>query len=189
VALLAQPKLLVKSNATATFHAGVTVPVIAYSDDENPSYLEETRSGTRELPAPGSYDWPAEDEYYQRRSRRAQPGKQDTVDLGVTLEIKPRIAPGGTIDLWLEPSVSEIAGWRPEHDVPIVMEREVSTTVRARHGDTIFIGGLFQESGISEMRGIPLMQRLPGVGRLFRSDEAERRHTEVVFILRIRVVE
>ncbi|MFH0910821.1 MAG: hypothetical protein V1918_04880 [Planctomycetota bacterium] len=88
----------------------------------------------------------------------------------------------------LTPSVSEIAGWRPGSDRPIINTREITTTVKVNSGDTVLIAGLFKENAVTERQGVPGLQNVPGLGRLFSRDRKEAGTTEVVFLLRITAV-
>ncbi|MFW5883284.1 MAG: type II secretion system protein GspD [Verrucomicrobiota bacterium] len=123
-----------------------------------------------------------------RDARSSVTRRQRTFDIGVELRVTPRIANSGQITLDLNPSVSQIAGYRPNTELPILSNREMNTTLRIQDGDSVFVAGLFQESETREETGLPVLKDIPGLGRLFREDRKSSLKTEVVFLLNISVV-
>lgn len=61
--------------------------------------------------------------------------------------------------------------------------RRLQTRVMARHGETVVLGGIFQEETGDVRRGLPLLQDIPLLGRLFRSDERSERRRELLVFL------
>lgn len=122
----------------------------------------------------------------------------EEVLLGVELAVTPEVN-GDQIELELNPSITEIAGWQNyqlaandslythraraigqvfDHDavvakLPIFKKREIDTRVTMANGSTIGMGGLISESLVGYTDSVPVLGSLPLVGRMFRS-EGER---------------
>lgn len=92
-------------------------------------------------------------------------------DVGVRLEVRPQINDGDTIRLTIRQEVSSVAGTvSATSDELITNQREIQTTVLADDGEIIVLGGLIEHDRQETASGIPGLGRLPGVGRLFRSE-------------------
>lgn len=110
-------------------------------------------------------------------------------DLGVILEITPRITRDDHVILKVDQSIKARTGdLLGSLETPVLSNREVSTSVNALDGDTVVIGGLLsEEEQISESR-IPLLSRLPGLGKLFRSRQRTTRKTNLMIFLTPHIV-
>ncbi|MBX3469422.1 MAG: hypothetical protein KF878_21315 [Planctomycetes bacterium] len=113
--------------------------------------------------------------------------------VGVTLEVAPTVVGRDAITVEVKPSVSNVvrfefspaAGGIP---VPVIAERSATTQVDIRNGEILVIGGLLDTQSRTDNRRVPIIGRLPIVGRLFSSTDDREQKTNVVFILRIRIL-
>lgn len=103
------------------------------------------------------------------------------LDVGIVLEIEPRIASDGSVTLDIRTEVSSVAD--PTSRFPTVRTREATTRVRVQDGRPLIIGGLIQEEERERMSGIPYLNQLPVVGSLFGRRETENVQTETLIIL------
>ncbi|WP_421792881.1 type II secretion system secretin GspD [Hyphobacterium sp.] len=105
-------------------------------------------------------------------------------DVGVRLEVTPQINEGDTIRLSIRQEVSSVAGTvSASSDELITNQREISTTVLADDGEIIVLGGLIEQDQQITASGVPVLGRMPGVGRLFRSEgESVIQRNLMVFI-------
>ena len=117
---------------------------------------------------------------------------------GIALDVTPQISADGEVILHIHPTVSEVTDQQKVLTVsgttdtlPLAFSeiRESDSVVRARSGQIIVIGGLMRNSSRDETFGAPGLSRLPGVGRLFRSQRAVMRKTELVILLKPLVVD
>ncbi len=113
---------------------------------------------------------------------------------GVMLGVVPFLREDGSVDLEIFPITSKVdltnrATFVDQSEVtlPKVDVRNVSTNVRARHGDTIILGGLISRESTKGDRGVPTLAEIPGLGWLFgrRADSEATR--ELVVVMHIRV--
>ncbi|MCO5169776.1 MAG: hypothetical protein M9894_25850 [Planctomycetes bacterium] len=113
--------------------------------------------------------------------------------VGVTLEVAPTVVGRDAITVEVKPSVSNVvrfefspaAGGIP---VPVIAERSAVTQVDIRNGEILVIGGLLDTQSRTDQRRVPFIGRLPIIGRLFSSTDDLEQKTNVVFILRIRIL-
>lgn len=105
-----------------------------------------------------------------------------SVDAGVNLSVTPWVGSSGEINLELEPSVSNISGASAEGP-PEISEREVSTNVRVKDGETIVIGGLIQDVGSESVSKVPVLGDIPILGRLFISENNDVDKRELIIYI------
>jgi MSHA biogenesis protein MshL len=105
---------------------------------------------------------------------------------GVVLSVTPQIASDGMINMSIAPSLTERTGQarsRLGDTVPILSVREADTLVRVHDRETIVIAGLTDERVRPEVRKVPLLGDLPGVGAIFRGKRTSRRKTDLIILL------
>lgn len=117
--------------------------------------------------------------------------------IGSTLLITPKIHADGTVTIRLLQEDTRLGPQRviqfgqtanDQFTSQDVEERSVTTTVLARTGDTVAIGGLIRETSGFEESGVPLLRRIPLLGRAFsrRRDLTER--SELIVLIRPTVI-
>jgi len=116
----------------------------------------------------------------------------DYEEVGVILEVTPRISPDGFILMDVKPELSSQSGTSLDlgggASSPIFSQRTASTTVSVRDGQSIVIGGLIDTSKDRIETKIPLLGDIPVLGRLFRRTVDEDRRTEFLMILTPRII-
>jgi Flp pilus assembly secretin CpaC len=104
-------------------------------------------------------------------------------NVGVNLELTPRVTPNGDISLEMAAEFSlpggssEIAG----QQLPQFLTRNVNGTLRLRDGETALLGGLLQDSETETFTGIIGLQSVPILNRLVTGTNREKRQTEILF--------
>ncbi|UEM23715.1 type II secretion system secretin GspD [Skermanella mucosa] len=112
------------------------------------------------------------------------------VDTGVTLQVVPRVNEGGMVRMEIEQNVSEATvTTTSEIDAPTIAQRRIASTVAVRSGETIGLGGLIRDGATAGMDGVPYLSRLPVVGPLFGTRSTDVRRTELLILLRPRIVQ
>ena len=109
----------------------------------------------------------------------------NTITEGLVLDVTPQIG-ADAITMNIRPSISERLGQATSSNgdvVPILGVRATDTVVRVRDGQTVVIGGLMQQRSTRNRSGVPGLQRVPGVGRAFRSDTQTDSKVELVILL------
>lgn len=111
------------------------------------------------------------------------------IDTGVILNVQPRINPGGLVYMNISQQVSQ-----PNNAVPTVngnktiSKRELSTQVAVQSGQTVLLGGLIQQAEGNTDTGIPGLNRVPILGRLFGTTSRNRNRTELIVLITPRVI-
>jgi type II secretion system protein D len=103
-------------------------------------------------------------------------------DVGVMLNVRPRITAHGDVDLTINVELSDQTG-TGVGDNPIFSRRQVRSQVQLHDGQTVLIGGILKESETKIKRKFPLLGDIPIIGALFTSvDDTTTREELLVFI-------
>jgi general secretion pathway protein D len=156
---LAAPSLLVRNNATATITVGEQVPVQSSSISTNNTNVISSAQ---------------------------------YVSTGVTLTVTPRINPGGLVYMDISQEVSRPGARDPDVSTsgnPPISNKTVTSQVAVQSGQTIFLGGLISEQSSKGRTGVPFLNRVPGIGRLFGSSTKDTNRTETIVMITPTVIE
>ena len=104
-----------------------------------------------------------------------------TIDIGVRLRVTPTIGDDGSIVAELHPEYSQIIGFNASF--PIVANRKVDATLRVDDGETIVLGGLFQDVDAQTITKLPILGDVPIFGAFFRNRMHTHTRDEVVFFI------
>jgi len=107
-------------------------------------------------------------------------------EIGIKLKVTPQINQGDSVQLQIEQEVSNIKG-QTSVDV-IFATRSVKTTVLAKSGETIVIGGLIDEAVSETVDKVPLLGDIPLIGFLFRSTKSSTDKRNLMIFLRATIV-
>ena len=114
-------------------------------------------------------------------------------DIGVKLQVRPRVNAGGLVSMELAQAVDdEVNGGSPSPSgiqSPTFTQRTIESQVAVRSGETLVLGGLIKEGTNYTKAGIPLLSELPWLGSLFGSTVQSTVRDELVVLLTPRVVE
>jgi general secretion pathway protein D len=116
-----------------------------------------------------------------------QVGQVQYINTGVILDVRPRVNPGGLVYLNISQVVSKPGLADGSGNVPI-SQREVATRVAVQSGQTVLLGGLIQQDEMQSDTGIPGLNRIPVVGRLFGTTNRNRNRTELLVLITPRVI-
>ncbi|MDO9279638.1 MAG: pilus assembly protein N-terminal domain-containing protein [Polaromonas sp.] len=117
-------------------------------------------------------------------------------EFGVGLKFVPTVLDGGRISLKVAPEVSEISKESINSGnqsgsalLPAFTTRRVSTTVQLQDGQSLVIGGLVRNSSSANRNAFPILGEIPILGALFRSNQFVADLTELVVVVRARLVQ
>jgi type II secretory pathway component GspD/PulD (secretin) len=103
------------------------------------------------------------------------------VDVGVKLRVTPTIGDDGAITAAMSPEYSEIIGFNGSF--PIIANRKVNATLRVHDGETIVLGGLFEDTSSETISKLPFLSDIPILGQFFKNKATARQRDEVVFFI------
>jgi len=109
-------------------------------------------------------------------------------DTGIELAITPRINDDGVVNLTITQNLSSLAEGLGVRDNPIFQNQEITTTVVVRNGENIVLGGLIQSNNGDLNTGVPFLNRVPVLGRLFSYQQDTTERQELFIVLRPEVV-
>ncbi|HET9834901.1 MAG TPA: type II secretion system secretin GspD [Rhodanobacteraceae bacterium] len=109
------------------------------------------------------------------------------IDTGVLLDVTPRVNPGGLVYLNIQQVVSKPTV-RDQYGNYTIANRALSTQVAVQSGQTVLLGGLIQQSDIDTDNGIPFLNRIPVLGRLFGTTSRDHDRKELIVLITPRVI-
>jgi len=108
---------------------------------------------------------------------------------GVILNVQPRINPGGLVYMNISQEVSQADKSVPlVNGNPAISQRKLATQVAVQSGQTVLLGGLIQQAEGNTDTGIPGLNRVPLLGRLFGNTSRSRNRTELIVLITPRVI-
>jgi general secretion pathway protein D len=108
------------------------------------------------------------------------------VNVGVTLQIAPRVSSDGFVTSQIYGVVSSVTGF--SQGFPTISQREAETSASVRDGETFVIGGLTQENNLKSKSKIPGFGDIPALGNLFRVNRSTRSKTELYIVITPHIV-
>ena len=111
------------------------------------------------------------------------------LDVGIVLTVTPRITSNGYVTMDVDQTANEYVG--PDslvQNAPIVNQREATTTVSVKDGETIVLGGIMQNQVTNTVNKVPVLGDLPLIGNLFRSSNKSTAKTELLVFLTPHVI-
>ena len=106
--------------------------------------------------------------------------------IGVNIDITPRTHHDDEVSLALKISLSNISG--SLNNLPTFGNREITTTIRLKDGETNMLAGLIRDEERTTMAGLPGLSDLPLIGRLFGNNRKEAHESDIVLTLTPHIV-
>jgi general secretion pathway protein D len=103
------------------------------------------------------------------------------VNVGVSLQIQPRVSSDGFVTSHIFSEVSSVTGYSQGY--PTLSQREATTSATVRDGEAFVIGGLLETDELDTFSKIPGLADLPVIGWLFRLRHASRETTNLYIIV------
>jgi type II secretory pathway component GspD/PulD (secretin) len=107
-------------------------------------------------------------------------------EIGISLVVTPTLLPDGTVRMKMRPrsaqiveSVQSVTG----NFYPRVTESMVESIARVPDGCSLIIGGFYGEAKSSDKTKIPLLGDIPVLNFFFKSKEAVKEQTSLVFVV------
>lgn len=104
---------------------------------------------------------------------------------GVELKIKPVVHASGYVDVEVDQVISSASASEAGKNGgnPTIFNRRISTTVTLRDGGSVLLGGLVSSTGSTTEKGMPVLGKLPFLGKLFRTDAETQDRTELMMLI------
>jgi general secretion pathway protein D len=161
--ILSEPSTVVLNNHETTIKVGDKIPVVQ-------TYLAPglgTISGTS--------------------TTNVNVGSVQYIDTGVLLDVTPRVNPGGLVYLNIQQVVSKPTT-QDQFGNFTIANRALATEVAVQSGQTVLLGGLIQQSDVDANNGVPFLNRIPVLGRLFGTTTRNHDRKELIVLITPRVI-
>lgn len=159
---LAAPSLLVMNNQNAQINVGTQIPV-------QQTYFTGLTGSVGNNTVGSGY------------------GTVQYLNTGVTLNVTPRVNPGGLVYLDIQQEVSN-QGATTTNGNPNINQRQLQTQVAVQSGETLMLGGLIQDAQTDAKTGLPLVNKVPVLRDLFGNTKKHRDRTELIVLITPRVI-
>jgi general secretion pathway protein D len=156
--LLASPQIRISDGEEATLHIGDRVPIPVTSFNTSQTV--------------GGNIVPITSFQYQ--------------DIGIRLDLKPRIHHNKEVSLELQVEVSDLSGFvtgTGGQQQPIIATRTIESTIRLMNGETNFLAGVIRTGDNRSNDGIPGLSDIPVLGRLFSKKRSDKSRTDLVLTM------
>lgn len=172
---LAAPSLVVANNQEAQINVGTQIPVVQTFFN---SGFPAANTGTGGLLG-GSTN---------SGSNFGNSGSVQYLNTGVILSVTPRVNPGGLVYLDIQQEVSNPGTPAQGSSNPPINQRQLQTQIAVQSGETLLLGGLIQENNTFSDASVPLLGKIPFLGKLFGSTTKHTDRTELIILITPRVI-
>ena len=107
------------------------------------------------------------------------------LDVGVNIDVTPRVHPDNEVSMKLTVDVSSIAGTSNIGGInqPVISQRKIEHDVRLKEGEVSILGGLIERTLTNNQNGIPGLASVPLAKYLFSDNSNEIQDQEVLIVL------
>lgn len=159
LSILSSPQVMVLNNETATVNVGQQVPIVT-------SQTGDIAAGTNV------------NQTIQYK------------DTGVILKVTPKINFDGIIILDINQQVSSASqNTLGGNESPVISNRELTTKLAVRDGQTVFMGGLIENNVNVIDSGVPFLKDIPLLGWLVKYQKEVKEKTELLVMITPHVIE
>ena len=112
------------------------------------------------------------------------------LDVGVNVDITPRVHPNHEVSLKVKVEVSSVTGTSTIGGIqqPIISQRLLEHDIRLKEGEVNILGGLFERTDTKTLNGWPGLAKIPFLRYLFSDDKTDHQENEVLIVLIPRIV-
>ena len=160
---LSAPSMVVLNNQQASITVGTQVPIVTTS-----LYGLGNTTGTSGIAGVGT---------------NTGIGSTSYVSTGSTLQITPRVNPGGLVFMDVAQELTVPGSTTATQPNPAISQRTLQTQIAVQSGQTVLLGGLIGENNSKGNTGVPLLSSIPWVGNLFKSTTNHRDRTEIIVLI------
>jgi len=127
---------------------------------------------------------------YQELTQTSEGGQIGTTnfkEVGIKLQVTPRIGDDGTVHLDLSIEQSSDTG-AAINQIPVIQTRRSRSVMTMRDGQIAVLGGLRRHRAVTNEDKIPILGDIPWLGVLFRRVQTVDVDTELVLFIRAKLV-
>lgn len=118
------------------------------------------------------------------------------IDVGIKLDVEPRIGLNNDVTMKVTLEVSSISGFvdgpsssgSTPPKAPRIVNRSAETILTLRDGETQVLAGLVQNNENKTVRGLAGLVNIPGLNQLLSGQDIKRTKTEVMLLITPRII-
>jgi general secretion pathway protein D len=112
------------------------------------------------------------------------------LDVGVNIDITPRIHPNREVSMKVKVEVSSVTGTSTIGGIqqPIISQRVIEHDIRLKEGEVNILGGLINRTDTKTLNGWPGLAKIPFMRYFFSDDKTDHAEDEVLIVLTPRIV-
>jgi len=107
-------------------------------------------------------------------------------NVGVEIKLTPFIHRNGEVTVKIKMTINFVTAYTDQF--PVLGKRELENTIRLKEGESSIIGGFIRDEMRGKLQGIPLISKIPVLGKLFGNSEDTVRQTDIIFSITPRFV-
>src|SRR5579863_4244796 len=107
------------------------------------------------------------------------------IDVGVDIDVTPRVHPDGDVSMKLSIEVSSITGTSNIGGInqPVIGSKKIEHDIRLKNGEVNVLGGLIERTETKNINGIPGLAQVPLMRYLFSDNNNQVQEDEVLIVL------
>lgn len=109
------------------------------------------------------------------------------IDATLSLDVTPSITPDGKVQMELNITSDSPGNPTPTGQLTI-NKNQINTNVLVDNGETVVLGGIFEQQTVNQQTKVPFLGDIPYVGRLFRKDLKSDNKRELLIFVTPRIV-
>ncbi|HET7314872.1 type IV pilus secretin PilQ, partial [Salinisphaera sp.] len=110
----------------------------------------------------------------------------------LSLNVTPKITPNKKVIMNLNVTQDSVGDYVPTAEggsVPSIDTRSLTTQVLVDNGDTVVLGGIFEQTNRDATDGVPYISKIPLLGALFRGHSRQRDKQELLIFVTPRILD
>jgi type IV pilus assembly protein PilQ len=112
----------------------------------------------------------------------------EEIDVGIELQVTPQASPDYYVLLDVK-AKSSAFGSEEVDNIPSTIEREATSTILVKSGQTFALGGVYRINDTDSITGVPWLKDIPFLGWFFRNQQINKRDEELIFFITPHIVE
>ena len=168
VKVISSPSLVVLDNQVATLQVGDSVPVATSSATLVSAASNTSTTASVGFPVANTIDYR---------------------NTGVILRVLPRVNYNGNVSLEVEQEISSIVPSASADTLtPTVSERKIKSSIAVASEQTVLLAGLISDTQNTTRSGLPIVERIQGLGDLFSDNSRAHTRTELIIFIRPKII-
>jgi len=112
------------------------------------------------------------------------------IDVGVNVNITPRIHPNHEVSLKVALEVSQVTSFQTIGGIqqPVIGQNKIEHDIRLREGEASILGGLFTKTDSKTVNGWPGLAQIPLMKYLFSDNKVDHAQNDILIVLIPRIV-